>query len=762
MVKRLFSLMAALLFTVGAVAMAWGGLDEVGPISGPHGFPLYYTDSNGLSLELCLDDDWCIFDAIDPDDSGQVALGVGGEVFWWLAEASTAVQGVAGGRAILTLALEGTFGGDEAVRNGQQISFGRVRVRVDVPEPGTYTVTHPFGTLTFENVTVADGINHTADIGATNFLDVEAGFAGALRSGVGPFLTWPDFRDNEDLQVAILDEFGEPTEQFIQYVGDPAILSEVVGSPGGNNLFRVEGPNGVIAETDLFSVMGREYDGRAAEAHIYPDQPEKNLALVGPVNREAGFNPLTVADLTREDFSGYPYGYPLWYEDENGVRLTICPPNNAMCIGDAVDPGNPDHVLLGTGGETFWWAADAFINTRASQDGLVQGIVPAGLDAQLILGLEGTFGGNEAIVDGNQISFGRVRIRIDTPAAGTYTVIHPYGVEVFENVPRGSRAINMTRDIGIADPSDPDYAFIGALYSDIGPNFLVWPEFDNRTEEFLADNPGYRTLLQPLDINDPAGLHVQYVGNPAIAHAVTGGTLVYEGETVNYFRILGPNGLDVRTNFFHVQGKVFDAETFQVLPNENAPVAVNDAFETPAGQAVSMNLLANDTLGGEQIDSAAATLTLILNPPGEAVGPFNGEVTGPDAGNLVTYTPDTNFSGTDTFAYTVTVDGLVSNTATVTITVLPPPATETVAVSRAQLDLRKLRWNVQGSGNVNGSRLTLRLGSATGTVIGTTTVSGGSWRLRATSTSAPPSQPVQIYVVSESGAIFGPFDVRVR
>src|SRR5690606_10052375 len=103
------------------------------------------------------------------------------------------------GKALLVLALEATFGGDESVVNGQQISFGRIRVRVDVPVAGTYTVTHPYGTLVFENVTVEDGINYTADIGASNFLYVEKGFAGALQSPIGPFLTWPDYLTNPAL-----------------------------------------------------------------------------------------------------------------------------------------------------------------------------------------------------------------------------------------------------------------------------------------------------------------------------------------------------------------------------------------------------------------------------------------------------------------------------------------------------------------------------------------------------------------------------------
>ena len=73
----------------------------------------------------------------------------------------------AGTRAILVLALEAAFGsGAPAV--GQQMVFARIRVTAGVPFDGTYTVTHPYGTETFANVT-SSGTNRdivfTEDIG---------------------------------------------------------------------------------------------------------------------------------------------------------------------------------------------------------------------------------------------------------------------------------------------------------------------------------------------------------------------------------------------------------------------------------------------------------------------------------------------------------------------------------------------------------------------------------------------------------------------
>jgi|MTBAKSStandDraft_1061840.scaffolds.fasta_scaffold03561_9 hypothetical protein len=649
-------LTAAVLFFAPPAGAA---LQAVGPVSGPHGFPLYYTDSNNLSLELCLDDGWCAFDPIDPDNDNHVELGVGGEVFWWMAEAiidedspaddDTFVGPLPGPDfdALLVLALEGTFGGDESVVNGQQISFGRLRIRIDVTAPGTYTVTHPYGTEIFNNVTVEDGINFTADIGSANFLDVEKGFQGALQSDIGPFLTWdtfnPDPAANDPALIA-----GDA-----HYVGDNATPHRVTGSPTGNNLFRVEGPGGILVETRLFVVMGKVYDGDPATPHVYPDPPPINLTAVGPVNRLAPFVAGSTAQLVTDGTTaGYPLGYPVWYEDENGLRLTICPGSDPRCISDPITSSDPLQVGLGTGGETFWWAADAAID----EDHPDFGDLPVGLDedgdevefdALLVLGIEGTFGGDESIIDGQQISFGRTRIRIDTPVAGDYTVIYPYGMKIFEDVPVDKGGINFTADIGIADLADPDSAFVGALYSEIGPQFLTWPDY----------------LNEP-DLN--AG-GVQYIGDPRFPNPVTGSTFVYDEEEgpVNYFRVIGPegSGIDIRTELFLVQGKVFDPATFRAAVPATGIVARDDnATAVTARPRVINDVLVNDTFNGGPIP-AGSPVTLISPPR------FGNVVV--SGNNSFTYTSNAGFEGTDTFSYNVLVGQQVSNTATVTVTVIP-------------------------------------------------------------------------------------------
>lgn len=592
------------MFLMAVLGLAWSvapaaaqfQLAGMGEPINPHGFPSYYEDTTGLALEPCLpppagyavqgggdgtadNAGMCVYDDLAFDSD----LIVNGEIFYWYATSRIILDG--GGRAELTLGIEGTFGGAEEVIDGQQITFARTRVRVDTPFAGTYTVTHPYGSLVFEVADPAEGINYTADLGAADFRDPARGFLGTLFGGIDPFLTWPDYENETDLQFILRDEEGTPIIEngdvviLEQYVGDPGVPHVVVGSPTGNNFFRVQGPDGFDVQTDLFSVSGKVFDpNQTRVVHVFPEAPLPKLYGMGPVNRVEAFNPNvpSEATFTGEDLE-YPVGYPLWYQENigtiqapaPGLRLTLCNPGTlplpvplvgtieAMCISDPIDPTDEAQTTLRTGGEGFWWSADATIDNN-------------GDDFDLILGLEATFGGGEEIVDGGQITFGRERIRIDTnvSGAGTYRVTHPYGVRIFENVLADDRGINFTADIGIAhNPADPladiDGALIGLIYSDIGPQVLKWTTFN--------ENPALTDQRLVRAHPTIPGLNVYFVGDPAIPMTVTGSP-----TGTNFFRVekladggsieAGPWTFLGETNLFEVSGQVYDPAVLGLPP----------------------------------------------------------------------------------------------------------------------------------------------------------------------------------------------------
>jgi hypothetical protein len=219
-----------------------GSLVQVGPIA-EHGFPAWYRDSNGVRLEACttLDDPLCstLPDEVpNPDEPVSYPGNFPGEFFYQLAGADLTVQG-ADLRVVMD--LEGAWAAEE-VRPGDQMVFGRIRIRAkDAPDGVTWRITHPYGVDQF-TTSGGSGINMTEDIGIT-----PGAFGGALKSRIGPFLKW-------NPAIAPAAPAG--------YTGDPGVDHQVVGSPYNTNYVKVEqvdasGNRTEIARTDLFSVQGR-------------------------------------------------------------------------------------------------------------------------------------------------------------------------------------------------------------------------------------------------------------------------------------------------------------------------------------------------------------------------------------------------------------------------------------------------------------------------------------------------------------------------
>ncbi len=95
------------------------------------------------------------------------------------------------------------------------------------------------------------------------------------------------------------------------------------------------------------------------------------------------------------------------------------------------------------------------------------------------------------------------------------------------------------------------------------------------------------------------------------------------------------------------------------------PVAANDAASTVPNLPITIDVTANDTDADGTIDSTTVT---IVTGPSDDTANVNA-ITG-----VVTYTPDADFVGTDTFTYTANDnEGNTSNVATVTVTVTTTP-----------------------------------------------------------------------------------------
>ncbi|WP_394839430.1 choice-of-anchor D domain-containing protein [Pendulispora rubella] len=218
-----------------------------GPIDPRHGFPAWYQDASGTRLEPCLESaSLCpnaLPDLLEPPSVTRAFVNFPEEAAYWSAEAE--IRPTNRIRARLILALEGGFGGAGQVAIGEQIVFGRVRLRLEGVSPSVpYTFTHPFGTSTV-SADASGKIDWTEDIGCGGS---PCDFRQAVKSQVlQRFLRWdPAFAPQ-----------APPG-----YLGDPSVAHRIVGSPAGHDFFRVEGAgvggSGVFTiETNLFELAGK-------------------------------------------------------------------------------------------------------------------------------------------------------------------------------------------------------------------------------------------------------------------------------------------------------------------------------------------------------------------------------------------------------------------------------------------------------------------------------------------------------------------------
>ncbi|HEX6223076.1 MAG TPA: DUF2341 domain-containing protein, partial [Chryseolinea sp.] len=120
-----------------------------------------------------------------------------------------------------------------------------------------------------------------------------------------------------------------------------------------------------------------------------------------------------------------------------------------------------------------------------------------------------------------------------------------------------------------------------------------------------------------------------------------------------------------RTVSYTVADAAFSSNTvtrdINVIPVNDVPVAVNETVTTIEETNIIIDVLSNDT----DVDNAIDPTTVVVTTQ-----PVNGTATVDATTGAITYTPNVDFSGSNTIRYTVKdASGGTSNTATVTVNV---------------------------------------------------------------------------------------------
>lgn len=390
---------------------------------------------------------------------------------------------------------------------------------------------------------------------------------------------------------------------------------------------------------------------------------------------------LFVASPTADPVAGSPF--PQWYQDfadpaasvdanpdygigpnAGGLKLELCLDENGLCLLELPTPGAAVAFPANFGPEVFWFAGGASIPN------------PNGL-ADLVLAIEGAFD-NEDPLTGNPVVFGRVRIWVDVDIPGTYTVTHPYGVEVFnvETVGPG-RDINFSDDFGAADINN----FNVVLGSNVG-SFLFW---NTELPVTTAATPG-----------------AFYIGDPGLDHQVLGSPL-----GTNFFRIEGPPGSNlggspaapniIQTDLFSISGKVFTGG------GNTAPVALADAAATLINTPVVIDVLANDTFTDIPINPGS--ITFVQPPAGQGTvtkSVVNGRV-------MATYDPG-SFVGATSFSYNISNFAGTAAAQAGLVDVL----VENLQLNKAEFRPKLLKWRIAGtSSDVDANTIAIQSGPST-------------------------------------------------
>jgi hypothetical protein len=398
-------------------------------------------------------------------------------------------------------------------------------------------------------------------------------------------------------------------------------------------------------------------------------------------------------------------GFASWYQDTHGRTLDLCL-SKALSSRVPSAPGAPSYMcsLLPTPGvfddaqpivfpsnfpdEAFWFTGETTLVDAAR-----------GIDLTYVSAIEAAFAAEEP-VEGDQVSFARIRIRVDVPTAGTYVITHPYGVDVFNIDTPGRRAINMTRDIGIGTPKTYD----GALKGDIGP--------------FLRSVNGPYTETNPL-----TGAAEQFVGDPNLSEAVTGSPF-----NTNYVRIEGPNGLDLRATTFAVSGKlstvvrptpmIAQRSTYSRKAGDSAPVAQQDVF-----------VLAPPAPGTAAVTSSTPVLNMT------------------EANSTGSWYAQASANPTLPTTLQVTADNHLA-IASSTPTTLPMALTDLVVIQSAQYSLSSGQLTVVASTSDETSPPLLTATSGSGAAIGAL---GGDGAVKTLATGISPIPPSRVRVTSSNG-----------
>ncbi|AYC32957.1 hypothetical protein D3880_11470 [Pseudomonas cavernae] len=678
---------------VGSAGTAQAQLAAVDP--GPYtvatgGYPLWYQDlpdgatsPDSLKLELCLsktlssrapgsymctllpnpgvfDDTLPIaFPANFPDES-----------FWMLAETTIADPGNGISLDVYVAGVEAAFAGGNPLPGDQQ-SFARIRIRASVPVAGHYKVIHPYGVDEFD-VTTPGGraINMTRDIG----IGAPGIFTGALAGNIGPFLRHADIAGNP---LPFYQEPNPETGVLESFVGDPNLSEPVTGSPFGTNFVRIEGPNGRVAQTNVFSLSGKLLSSQVGtklevdRASYSRDAERTWISVFGTSDVGASLCFRETLDLAGDPPSPCQFemtadGVGKFFGQD--IAPTSLPPfvivsatnDSASTAPSSQTKTLTDIVNISTA-RYSWDSKTLTIEAKSSDEVEIPVLAAEGF------GQLSQVGGTTQRLIAGDVAQPPAKVTVKSAKGGTDSEM----VTVVGSPPPVPANLPPVAQGDLASTTAGVPVTLNVLANDSDPdgNLPLTLDLANLTQPAAGTGS--------VAANGTTSL----IYTPPLASEVTApltATFTYQTKDA-----LG--GLSAPATV-----------TVAVAPNQ-APIAVNDTGNTTAGVPLTLDVLVNDSDPDGNVPLAVDAASLSAIPA--AQGSLSTD------GSTVTYTPPatvaTTFSVSFTYRALDTVGGLSTPPATVTVTVAPSPViADTVTITTATLRAKtnsRFEWQVSGT-----------------------------------------------------------------
>ncbi|MDH3632000.1 MAG: retention module-containing protein, partial [Gammaproteobacteria bacterium] len=568
-----------------------------------------------------------------------------------------------------------------------------------IPEDDAVTPTSPIAAITVDNIT-ADDIINAAETGG--MINVTGSVGGAAAMG-----------DSVNLYVNSTTYTGTvtATNSFNVMVAAPDLVADTSF-------------NATVSGTDT---DGNSYSATTISTHTVDTTAtatitlDANITADDSIDAAEALGPVAITGTVAGDFQAGDI-VTLTVNGINSIGGVLADGSFSINVSGSDLRNDPDSTI-----DASFVASDAAGNVAApvtdTETYLVNNAPDAMDDAGALdiaedgttVSLNATMLANDTDLDGDAISI--TAINGTALIGGVQSIAVTNGtvnIDAGDNItftPDANYNGPVSFDYTLSDGNLTDTATVSGTVTDVNDAPVAVVDSASVAEDGSVD---VNVLLNDTDLDgtiDPTTVVITTgPSNGTVSVNATTGVVTYT-PNANYF---GPDSFSYTVEDDDGQVSNIAAVSLTVTDVNDAPVAVVDSASVAEDGSVDVDVVANDT----DLDGTIDPTTVLIT-----TGPTNGTVSVNATTGVVTYTPNANYFGPDSFSYTVEDDdGQVSNVAAVSLTVTdvndaPVAVVDSASVAEdGSVDVDVVANDTDLDGTIDPTTVVITTGPTNGTV----------------------------------------------